>query len=190
MGWHYTLHLTCKILPEYKEFISKEYLRLFYEPDLVEFGSPPKDKSNTKLYMELSKDYRDLIDSWIMLDIANFYEYTFENNIFHCQISKKVTRHSSELIKDYELFLRDIIVPISSEIITCTIESDDFGCHSRVYTDTELRGKNFILNDMIKTIEHTFNEDRTEIYETRIVYKRAIKELQFLDLDRAFKTTK
>ena len=220
MGWHYILDFTCKVLPEYIDFIEKKYLFIFNKPEYFDVESlsesecscnynPQVDEDykckrceycdsssesvdeekekRSKIYKELNKDYKDLINIWNNLDIADIYEYSFENGIFHCQISKKVSKHEGCLRETYLSFLKDIIVPISSEIIRCTIESDDFGCFMYHYTDTELRGKIFKFRDMIKSFEHTYNEDKTEIFETRIVYKRSIKAIQFLDLDREFK---
>lgn len=185
MGWHYTLDFTCKILPEYTDFIEKKYMCLFSDSSSL-YDSDNEDE-HTEIYNQLNKDKRDLIDIWVNLDIAQIYEYSFENGIFHCQISKKVTTHYEDLKQTYERFLKDILVPITSEITSCKIESDDYGYFVYHYTDTELRGKSFNLRDMIKTVEHTYNEDETEILETRIIYKRSIKAIQFLDLDRAYK---
>jgi hypothetical protein len=185
MGWHYILDFTCKILPEYSDFIEKKYLWLFSDSSSL-YDSDNEDE-NTEIYKQLNKDKRDLIDIWVNLDIAQIHEYSFENGIFHCQISKKVTTYHGDLKEIYERFLKDIIVPISSEILKCSIESDDCMIFRYTYTDTQLRGKSFNLRDMIKTVEHTYNEDNTEIYESRIVYKRSIKAIQFLDLDRAYK---
>jgi hypothetical protein len=226
MGWHYILELRCKILPEFKEFIEKEYLRLFSEPPQLDdseseseqeqeqeqehegqsYHSDPnsqihndKDTASTfsyikeerqqrkETYLSFTKTYKDLIDIWCDLDISHFYKYSFKDDEFHCEICKKVTSHRRDLKKDYERFLKDIIVPISSEITYCEIESDDYGDFVQQYTDAELRGTHFNLRDQIKSIEHTYNEDRTEIYETRVVYKRSIKKIQFLDLDREYK---
>ena len=185
MGWHYILDFTCKILPEYYDFIEKKYMLLF--SDSLSLYDSDNEDENTQIYKQLNKDKRDLIDIWVNLDIAQIYEYSFENGIFHCQISKKVTTYHRNLKETYEQFLKDIIVPISSEILKTTIESDDYGYFVYHYTDTELRGKSFNLHDMIMYVEHTYNDDNTEIYESRIVYKRSIKAIQFRDLDRAYK---
>lgn len=185
MGWHYILNFTCKILPEYTDFIEKKYMLLFSDTSPL-YDSDNEDE-NTQIYKHLNKNNQDLIDIWVNLDIAQIYDYSFENGIFHCQISKKVNTHHGDLKQTYERFLKDIIVPISSEIIRCYIESDDYILFRHNYTDTQLRGKSFNLHDMIKFVEHTYNDDNTEIYESRIVYKRSIKAIQFLDLDRAYK---
>ena len=185
MGWHYILDFTCKILQEYTDFIEKKYMLLFSDSSSL-YDSDNEDE-NTVIYKQLNKDKRDLIDIWVNLDIAQIYEYSFENGIFHCQISKKVTTHHEDLKQTYERFLKDILVPITSEITSCRIESDDYGYFVYHYTDTELRGKSFNLRDMIRFVEHTYNEDQTEIFETRVVYKRSIKAIQFRDLDRAYK---
>jgi hypothetical protein len=35
-------------------------------------------------------------------------------------------------------------------------------------------------------MKYKYNEDETEIIETRVVYKRSIKKIQFLDLERSY----
>ncbi len=141
-------------------------------------------------YEKLSKNYKDLVDIWRNLRIGcHFYEYDFDeiDRVFFCKISKKVNWHEGFLREDYETFLKDIIVPISSLIIECEIESDDYGDCVWKYTDSELRNIHFHLKDKVKYIQHTYNEDRTEIIETRIVYKHSIQKHQFVDLDRCYK---
>ena len=146
MGWYFELNLKCTILPEFVEFIKQRYL----------FDMDYAYKHKYKIiYDGLSKSFKDLIDIWINLDISSFYEYVFDesSSLFTCQIRKKVTSHTGDLWKEYKLFLKEIIVPISSFIHECNIESDDWDCRSEVYTDMELRGQRFILNDMVKSIE-------------------------------------
>lgn len=99
-----------------------------------------ESKKREKEYELLSKSYRDLVDIWVKLNIGcHFYEYTLKDEIFTCKISKKVTWHSGDLREEYLEFLHDIIVPISSEILSCEIESDDYGDMKWHYTDYELR---------------------------------------------------
>jgi hypothetical protein len=209
MGWHYILHVTCKVLPEYHDFIDKKYLWLFSDVDdgykpTEEYSDDSNEDTSSKssvntyeleqqaerktAYANFTKAYRDLVDIWTSLELGHhFQEYEFENGIFSFVICKKVTWHNGDLKKDYEAFLRDILVPITSEITSCEIESDDFGDYRQQYTDTELRNTSFNLRDLIKTIQHTYNEDQTEILETRVVYKRSIKRLQFEDLNREYR---
>lgn len=180
MGWHYILTFNCKVLPEYIPFIKEEYLN----NESYAYNNEVREE----LYKRLPKNYRDLIDIWRKLDIgSHFYEYDLKDDIFFCKISKKVNRHSGELRSDYEAFLKDIIVLISSIITSCTIESDDYGDCVWEYSDSQLRDIYFRLTDKIKKVEHVYNEDMTEIYETRVIYKHSIKKIQFLDLDRAYK---
>ncbi len=214
MGWHYILTFKCKILPEYKDFIENRYLdTLFDEKNDPEYMYKPRWIDNYELtekeekekeeyerkkveekykrekeYNNQSKFYRDLIDIWNDLKIgSHFYEYELEDDIFTCKISKKVNWHSGcRLQDDYEKFLKDIIVPITSEIIECQIESDDYGDMIWYYSDSELRNIYFKLEDRIKNIEHTYNDDMSEILETRVVYKHSIKKKYFLDLQRAY----
>jgi hypothetical protein len=213
MGWHYILTFKCKILPEFIKFIEKRYLdsqfdeendpEYMYRPRwmdsyelteeeerLKEEYKKEKDEEREKRQNEydlLPKSYRDLIDIWNNLAIgSHFYEYNLDGDEFLCKISKKVNWHSGLLQNDYEKFLKDIIVPITSEIIECEIESDDYGDTKWHYSDSELRNVSFRLEDKVKSIEHTYNEDMSEILETRVIYKHSIKKKYFLDLQRAY----
>lgn len=213
MGWHYILTFKCKVLPEFISFIENRYFdSQFDEENDKEYMFRPswmnsyeltknqkkhkeeyekrKDdekKIREKEYNELSKSYKDLIDIWNNLQIgSHFYEYELNDDIFFCKISKKVNWHSGLLRDDYETFLKDIIVPITSEIIECDIESDDYGDMKWHYSDSQLRDIYFRLEDKIKNIEHIYNEDMSEILETRVVYKHSIKKKHFLDLQRAY----
>jgi hypothetical protein len=213
MGWHYILTFKCKVLPEFIPFIEKKYLNTQFDeendPDYIcrpqwihsyeldeeqkklkeEYEREKKEetKKREEEYKLLPKSYRDLIDIWNNLAIgSHFYEYELEDDIFFCKISKKVNWHSGFLKDDYEAFLGDIIIPITSEIIECEIESDDYGDTIWQYSDSELRNISFRLQDKIKSIEHTYNEDMSEILETRVIYKHSIKRKQFLDLQRAY----
>jgi hypothetical protein len=213
MGWHYILTFHCKLLPEYIPFIEKEYLRTLYDTDRdIHYRSGPfyrnyesdnedrkkriaelikmkeEEKENReKEYNLLSKPYKDLIDIWTNLDIGlHFYKYELKGSDFFCQISKKVNWHSGDLQDDYLTFLKDIIVPISTEITDCNIESDDYGDMKWDYTDSQLRNIRFNLQDKIKSIEHIYSEDKSEIYETRVIYKHSIKKINFIDLNREY----
>ncbi len=211
MGWHYILTFTCKVLPECIPFIENKYLETLYDTDrdfhyryrpsysYYEAEEAEKlreedrqrqqkeEEEREKTYELLPKNFKDLIDIWTHLNIGvHFYEYKLEGNAFSCQISKRVNCHRGDLKDDYLDFMKDIIVPITSEISHCEIESDDYGPMKWYYTDSQLRNIRFNLQDKIKSIEHIYNEDKTEIYETRVIYKHSIKALQFLDLNREY----
>jgi hypothetical protein len=185
MGWHYILSFRAKILPEFIPFVKKEWLM-----HTVPYGDSDAEFADEDLEKEvelLTKTEKDLIEIWKCLGIGRrFYKYSLEGDILECEISKKVTHHRGELRDDYESFLNDIIVPISSEIYNCRIESDDMGCGVWHYSDSELRNIGFHLPDKIKSIEHEYSNDGSEIYATRITYKHSIKKLQFLDLNRSY----
>jgi hypothetical protein len=138
MGWHYILNFKCIVLPEYVDFIKTEHINRYYSCDNCVnkydcWHDPPPIEG-------ISDDYQDLLDIWYRTGIGHhFYKYSIdESNIFTCKISKKVNWHVGDLWNDYMTFLKDIIVPISSKILECSIEDDD-RCHKRgVYTDSEL----------------------------------------------------
>jgi hypothetical protein len=189
MGWYYTLNFTCKVLPEYYDFIQNYYIfnrNQCYK--CIDTQPEPTCKCNNVMnYHTLSKSYRDLIDIWMKLKIGNcFREYDFDRNsgIFKCISAKKVIRHGGNLWDDYMLFMKDIIVPITSHISYCNLSSDDFGDISVNYTDNELRDKYFKLNNHIKSIEHKW--ENGDIIETRVIYKRSLKNELLLDLNRAY----
>jgi hypothetical protein len=136
MGWHYHLTLECKVLPDYHDFIQKEYLTKYTclerEYDQEELA-PEKG--------EIPELYDPLIDEWITSGIGlHFYEYSFsESGTFRCVIVKKVIHHVGDLEKDYLYFVKKVLVPITSEITVCQIESDDFCEFIHQYTDSYLR---------------------------------------------------
>ena len=198
MGWHYTLELRCEVLPEYCDFFAKDYLRTFCDykelyKDVPTDFSCECDKSETdcicytvEAYNKLNKSYKDLVDIWLKLDIGHcFYKYDISGSRFKCKISKKVNRHTGDLWKDLEEFVKDIIVPTTSAISFCELSSDDYGDQRREYTDLELRGGRLQLRDMVRSLQHTWIDGA--IAETRIVYKRSIPANQQVDLERAFR---
>lgn len=159
------------MLPEFVDFINGGYLQ----------------KEDDYEDADLPKSYKDLLDIWRGLGIGNyFHEYQLRGDVFKCHIEKKVNRHSGLLRDDYEKFLTDIIVPITSEITRCKISSDDVDCFEYEYSDFELRGIPFRLQDKVKRVEHIYREDGSEIIESRVVYKLPIKKAQVLDLNRAY----
>jgi hypothetical protein len=206
MGLEYTLYFHCKILPEYVDFIQKEYLKLYdnykledleeeEEYDVQEDDKYKREQQRErqekvkKEYNALPKSYRDLIDICNNLRIPGYISmYSFDptTNNFLCSSYKNQHYYDGDLRSAYRSFLQDVIVPISSEISSCEIRCEDFYKMTDVYTDTELRGVPFNLQSKIKRIEHIYDENESEIIETRVIYKHSIKRLQRIDLDRAY----
>lgn len=179
MGWYLILKCTCTILPKFIPFIEKGYLQIS--------GNMWEKEDKQKEYEALPKSYRDIIDVWKELCLwcsVNSYNNKDEL-VCEFEMEKKVTTYKGDLEDAYFTFIDDIILPISSEISQCSIY-DDSSDITRVYTDSELRNTLFSLGDKVKTIEHTYNEDRTEIIETRVIYKHNIKKIQFIDLNREY----
>ena len=183
MGWHYILHLRCILLPEYVDFMKARRLSYFSE----DHSDEGKQTEQERDYNLLEKRFQDLVDIWRTLDIDSFYEYSVKDTMFSCEISHKVNTYHGDLQKAYETFLKGVMVPMTSEILECEIESDDYGDARYVYSDAQLRNVMFSLQDVVKYVEHTYNEDRSEILESRVVYKRSIPRRLFLDLDRAYR---
>lgn len=226
MGSDYTLNVTCKILPEYTDFITKEYLlnhdqdntlELYPASDIIDLQKTnptsntlaallkevndaaaseaeeslyhlrlTKEQAEKILeYIRLPKFYRDLIEIWIKLQLKYFAHYEMkDDNTFTCKIRKRCNWHKGDLREDMEAFVKDILVPITSEITFCTITIDDYDICTH-YTDLELRGGGRLnLREIIKSIRHIYDGD--EIVETRVIYKRSIKPFQKIDLDRCY----
>jgi hypothetical protein len=179
---NYILHVTCKVNKEFIEFLERDYFRTFSFENFRWL-----DDEHSQLLENMPKRFQDLINIWLGLDICNrFQEYSFINDEFNCSICKKVTSHDGDLMNDYMSFLKDIIVPLSDKITYCKIESDDYGDHVSYYSDSELRGIYFRLCDKVKKVIHTYNEDNTEIIESRVIYKHSIKDHQLIDLNRVY----
>lgn len=194
MGWHYILTFKCKLLPEYIDFIKQDLLSQFggkFFSAESDFEDPEEDYEKPSellnTYRSLPKRYRNLIKLWDSIGIDSYCGgYTLEEDQLTFQMSKKVSAHHGDLQADYVQFMKDIIVPISSEITECSVESDDYGCHTWYYTDSQLRDINFVLKDKILTTYHKYSADGSEITETRVIYKHPIKSIQFRDLNAAY----
>ena len=185
MGWYYHLEVQCTVHPDFLNFYRNEYLRKF--KTYTDIGDECEDDCkdyNKDDYNNLPTSYKNMIQSWIPLDIACFYEYNVEESTLTLHISKKVIRHEGDLWVAYETFLHDILVPTTTEILSCKISEDDYGCTEREYTDLELRGQRLHLPQLIRSIHHVWEDG--VIAETRVVYKRTIPASQELDLDRLY----
>ena len=173
MGWHYILNIQCQVLPEFMDFIRTEYLRNY-------------EQITAHAAATLPKSYRKILGMWSALNINNFYEYSLtDDGKFTLEIQKSVSSHEGSLWDDYVLFVKDIIVPLTTDIMFCQIRSDDYGDRVQRFTDLELRGGNMSIRNNIKQIEHVWEDN--EIVETRIIYKHSIKNKYELDLDRCYK---
>jgi hypothetical protein len=198
MTWTYRLHVRCLLLPAYHDFIDRKLFHLFSGADCYHRAYSEYEEEEVRnkrleredtVYQTLSKSHKDLIDLWRGLRLGNhFVQYERDGDLFSCQIEKHMQTHPGTLHEDYELFVKDILIPISSEILECRITSDDDKDEGDawIFTDLELRGGFFHLKDHIKRVEHVYNEDRTEILETHVMYKRSIPQRLFLDLDGAY----
>ncbi len=175
------------IADEIKKKASEEYCKMIPWDDRIILEDVEEQQKNLDDFLKMPKLYRDLIETWIDLNINDhFHEYELKpDNIFTCRIEKKVIRHDGDLWEDLLAFVKDILVPISGEIISCEISSDDFGDRRQTYTDLELRGGRLDLRSIIKSVKHIHDSDGN-ISETRVIYKRSIPEQQRLDLDRCY----
>lgn len=155
------LNIQCHILEDYLQFIQKEYLKKQREDELS----------------FIPKSYRALVKLWQDFELSSsdniFYKYILdENNVFECEISKNVNDYEGDLWEDYLDFIRDIIVPISDEILYCKITSD-YDDHEVEYTDLELRNQPLYLKNIVNHVEHIYDEDN-QIVETRVILAKDI----------------
>jgi len=131
MGYHIILEVKCQVLPEYFDFVKKEYMR--------KYDDNCSDNEEEEIINPL---YEELIEICSQLKIGNyFYTYSLTDDIFWFRIEKKPHRHSGYLQEDYMRLLHEIIVPITRNIIECVIEHDDYDLPSTYYKDQELRGQ-------------------------------------------------
>ena len=156
---YYSLKVKCKVHPDFLEF---------YEKKLIH--------SSGEEYDALPKKYRDVCDNWESLHLCKFLQYTFEDGTLNLEL------FDDGMYYVYVEFLKDIIVPTTTEIMECEIT--DLNVTTRVYTDLELRGKRLDLQQLIRSVHHVWEEGC--ISETRVVYKRGIPASQELDLTRLF----
>jgi hypothetical protein len=140
MGYHIILHCTAIIKPEYIDCIKMEY---FYDSTYRDsWYDDDYDKNIPEKFKEFYKIWRDL--SIYSDGSSGFYQFKLEGDRFTFEICKRPYFYRCEnrritLENDYRRFMLYIIAPISSEILRCEIEHDDFGLGSRTYTDTEVR---------------------------------------------------
>ena len=171
MGYHIILQVKCQILPEFLPFIKEKYLR--------------KDTNDDGTVVPTN--YAPLLRIWNRLAIGpSFYDYDLSaDGVFTCHIEKKPYNHRGDLWTDYEEFLKHIIVPISSKILSCRISEDDVYMRDEVYTDSQLRNIRFRLDEWMDYVEHVYEDDM--IIETRVVWKRPFKREMELDVTRMFR---
>lgn len=176
MGWHFILDFSCRLLPEYVEFVKENYFEV----------EPYSDK-----YDSLPRPYREFIDIWSCLDLDGYLQNATLNEekggaiIYSSSMCKKVTSHLGDLWEDYEIFMKQIIVPMSSVVLSCTIESDDYGDRTVAYTDGQLRGWKFNVGELIKKVEHEWEDGR--VVASRVVYKRSVPPEHVADLARFYR---
>ena len=129
MGYHILLHCTAIIKPEYIDYIKLEYFNCY------------DDEGIPEAYKEYFLIWQD-IDMYS--DGGGFYQFNMEGDRFTFTLCKRpyffrIRNKSITLERDYKRLMRDIIAPISSEILHCEIEHDDFGDDRYTYTDEEVR---------------------------------------------------
>lgn len=125
MGYHIILHCTAIIHLECTDGLQRHYFHCEEE--------------------DIPEPYRDFYRIWHDLSICDdigFYQFEVEGDQLTLKLSIRPfrTRHSTFTIeRDYKRFMRDMIAPISSEIVRCIIEHDDYDIGPYVYTDEEVR---------------------------------------------------
>ena len=138
MGYHIILHCTAIIKPEYLDCIKMEYFDYDgYDREEEEYEGLPEQ------WIEFDKIWRTLR----MMEGpygGGFYEFTLEGDQFTFELSTRPFRYYGRrdcrtLTDAYRILMRDIIAPMSSEILRCVFEHDDYDIESEIYTDEEIR---------------------------------------------------
>jgi len=158
MGYHIILHCTAIIKPEYIDCIKMEnfeYDERYHSEDEEE--EEEEEEGEEEEYEEYEEKFEGLPEQWIEFykiwrDLrmfgngieGGFYQFKLEGDRFTFEISKKPYRYVCRTTRDdlssaYRIVMGSIIAPISSEIIHCEIEHDDYGIGSYYYTDAEVR---------------------------------------------------
>ena len=109
MSTNIILDVTCQLRPKYVPYV-KHFRYFEVNNEIMEHNS------KQHLFMRL-------LDIWNNLNIGNHFE-TYdvdENGIFTFKIDKNYFEHDGHLEDDYKCFMRDIIVPMTSKISSCTI---------------------------------------------------------------------
>lgn len=140
MGYHILLHCTAIIEPEYIDFLKPEYL---YYHDIREYDY---ETNIPEPYHDLFLVWRDVQwnGSYGPYGSHGVYQWKMEGDQLTFELCKrpyfyKIGQKWITLENDYRRLMRDFIAPISSEILRCEIEHDDFGLGSTTYTDEEVR---------------------------------------------------
>jgi hypothetical protein len=140
MGYHIILHCTAIIKPEYIDCIKRENFE--YDEYYHRYDS---DDSEEEEFEGIPEQWIEFYKIWRELCLKySFYEFKLEGDRFTFEISEKfncyVCRSTGDDLRvAYRRLMRDIIAPISSEILRCEIEHDDYGIGSYYYTDAEVR---------------------------------------------------
>lgn len=75
------------------------------------------------------------------IDLPSYID-RHENNCFRLY---KKQRYDTDLEETYEKFIKDFLVPMTTELTHCCISHDFLGDHYHTYTDDELREAHFIV---------------------------------------------
>ena len=136
MGYHILLHCTAIIKPEFVDHIKLDYF----------WNGINDDEDSDHNIPEVIREYYSI---WRKLHIHSdgspgFYTCKMEGDRFIFEMYKQTYFYRFKksyitLDDDYKRFMRHFIAPISSEILRCDIEYDDFRDYTDTYTDEEVR---------------------------------------------------
>jgi hypothetical protein len=140
MGYHIILDIECIIKDEYIDnfnLLKKYFFNLNEDNE--------EDEDIIKKYNNIPENLQEYGDIWKSLKIWHHFNCcNLKENILKIRISKKPYRHEGSLENDYNTFIKDIIVPMSSLIINCKISHDDHDIQPTIFTDDELRNAKYI----------------------------------------------
>jgi len=137
MGYHIILHCTAIIKPEYLDCIKIEHF------DYNQYVWTDEDEVLPEKWIEFDNIWRKLRITEGPYG-GGFYEFKLEGDQFTFELSTRPFRYYGRrdcrtLTDAYRILMRDIIAPISSEILRCVFEHDDYNIESDIYTDAEVR---------------------------------------------------
>ena len=132
MGYHIILDVKCKLLPQYVNYVRKYRFFENEETSVVE-------GDDESFFVEL-------LEIWDKLKIEHhFYKYQVDvDNVFSFTLQKKPYHHDGNLENDYLRLMYEIIAPISSKIIECSMRNTEYIMEEPdTYSDIDIRNMRF-----------------------------------------------
>jgi hypothetical protein len=140
------------IILEVECILKEEYIKYFnllkqYFFNLKENNE--EDEYIIKIYNNIPENLKVYCDIWKSLKIWHHFNCcNIKDNILKIKISKKESIQKN-IENDYNTFIKDIILPISTLIINCKISYVGVNIKSTIFTDEQLRKAKYIISYLI-----------------------------------------